>query len=216
MTKDAPESRSTFSPPAAMSLIAAGALTLSALVLWLAVIDERPASSGKPAIGVDPQPSAEMARSEPEARVSAELSGLHEGEIGRASADTIRHATVSSGEIDLGDDKPVALSATSSVDPGRPFMVVVLETSEHLGVSLGSRSSDENYGLAGALRALSEIPFSVQPESGRLDETGRTEVLVRKLRSFEGRTFDLAIIIDDDRDDRFTTNDVAGVVEVHE
>jgi hypothetical protein len=119
-------------------------------------------------------------------------------------------------EIALSSDDSVEVAVYCAAEPNVNFRVLILETTPRAlrlrHVKLDDR--EQTFGFEGA--PCTDAPFFVTPDGGQLDAEARTSVAVRRYQPLGDRTFDLVFVVDDNSDRRFTADDVAGVVEVHE
>ena len=119
-------------------------------------------------------------------------------------------------EIALSSDSPVALGAFCDGERTALFRVFVLETTPRGHRLRNVQADDREQTLGFDGEVCVNPPFFVAPDRGNLDVEGRASISVRRYEPLGDRTFDLIFVVDDDGDRRFTADDVAGVVEVHE
>jgi len=119
-------------------------------------------------------------------------------------------------EIALSSDSPVVLGAFCDGEPTALFRVFVLETTPRAQRLRHVQTDDRAQTLGFDGEACTNPPFFVAPDHGSLDATAHASISVRRYEPLGDRTFDLIFVVDDNGDRRFTADDVAGVVEVHE
>jgi len=129
---------------------------------------------------------------------------------------TIPPETSPAFDVSLDSDAPVNLDAFCDGEPSATFRVFVLETTPRAQklrhVQTGG-NEDRTLGFDGEV--CTNPPFFIMPDHGALDATAHASIAVRRYEPIGDRTYDLIFVVDDNGDRRFTVDDVAGVIEIH-